>query len=123
MEDLEEQAKELKEITNDLKKTSDKLEEKNENIKKKEKQIEEKDKKLEEKDKKLEEKDEDSKSLSKIKGALAYIGDKVGAGNEQEDQENSYKHKGKEVIFDNIKKGGGSTSDDKDVKNVVVSFF
>jgi DNA repair exonuclease SbcCD ATPase subunit len=115
MEDLEEQTQELKEITNDLKETSDKIEEKNEKIKKKEKLIEEKDKKLEEKDK-------DSKSLSKIKEALVYIGDKVGAGDDNDDNDDMYEHKGKEVILDNISKEGGST-DDKDVKNIVVSFF
>ena len=51
--------------------------------------------------------------IQKIKTALKYIGDKKGGdGN----------HSEKEVILDNITKEGGNTND-KDVKNVVVSFF
>ena len=76
-----------------------------------------------EKEEKEEEKEEEKKDdkiiedIQKIKKALKYIGAKKGGENGGDD-----KHSEKEVIFDNLTKEGGNT-EDKDVKNVVVSFF
>ena len=80
--------------------------------------------KVEEENKELEEGEEEwvsvddeeestSESLKKIKKAMAYIATKDGGDNHPSK---------KDVIFDNLSKEGGTT-DDKDIKNVVVSFF
>jgi len=86
--------------------------------------VEEENKELEEENKELEEGEEEwvsvddeeestSESLKKIKKAMAYIATKDGGDNHPSK---------KDVIFDNLSKEGGTT-DDKDIKNVVVSFF
>ena len=88
------------------------------------KELEEENKELEEENKELEEGEEEwvsvddeeestSESLKKIKKAMAYIATKDGGDNHPSK---------KDVIFDNLSKEGGTT-DDKDIKNVVVSFF
>ena len=76
-------------------------------------ELEEKNKELEEE--KTNEEESTSESLHKIKKAVAYLATKDGG-----EEDNSFEHK--DVIFDNLSKEGG-TADDKDIKNVVVSFF
>ena len=52
---------------------------------------------------------------------MAYLATKDGGAEEDsKGGDNSFEHK--DVIFDNLSKEGGTT-DDKDIKNVVVSFF
>ena len=101
-----------------------KVEEENKELEEENKELEEENKELEEENKELEEGEEEwvsvddeeestSESLKKIKKAMAYIATKDGGDNHPSK---------KDVIFDNLSKEGGTT-DDKDIKNVVVSFF
>ena len=118
-EALEDNMKELEEKELEEKE----LEEKEKELEEKEKELEEKE--LEEKELEEEEKEEwisvddegesTSESLKKIKKAVAYLATKDGGK-----VDDSFEHK--DVIFDNLSKKGG-TADDKDIKNVVVSFF
>ena len=79
------------------------------------KELEEENKELEEEKNKELEEESTSESLHKIKKEVAYLATKDGG-----EEDNSFEHK--DVIFDNLSKEGG-TADDKDIKNVVVSFF
>jgi DNA repair exonuclease SbcCD ATPase subunit len=122
--ELEEKEKELEE-----KELEEKEKEKEKELEEKEKELEEKEKELEEEEKELELEEEEkeewisvddegestSESLKKIKKAVAYLATKDGGK-----VDDSFEHK--DVIFDNLSKKGG-TADDKDIKNVVVSFF
>ena len=119
-EELEEENKELEELEDNMKE----LEEEN-------KELEEENKELEEENKECKDEEEEewvrvdddeestSESLEKIKKALSHLATKDG-GDEKKSKDNSFEHN--DVIFDNLSKEGG-TADEKDIKNVVVSFF
>jgi len=121
---VEEENKELEEENKELEEENKELEEENKELEEDNKELEEENKELEEENKELEEGEEEwvsvddeeestSESLKKIKKAMAYIATKDGGDNHPSK---------KDVIFDNLSKEGGTT-DDKDIKNVVVSFF
>lgn len=129
IEEIEEKNTELKKEVEECKKDKKELKEEKNELKE---QIKEEEKKKEEEEKKKEEEEEEEwfssddenheekteKDLEKIKKAIAYIGSKKDGG---EETDNAIQHK--DVIFDNLTKGGGEINNDKDVKNVVVSFF
>jgi len=110
VDDAKEEVNRAKEEVDDVK---GELEEAKEELEEKNKELEEKNKELEEE--KTNEEESTSESLHKIKKAVAYLATKDGG-----EEDNSFEHK--DVIFDNLSKEGG-TADDKDIKNVVVSFF
>tara|TARA_Y100001935_G_scaffold254815_2_gene265164 strand:- start:10505 stop:11164 length:660 start_codon:yes stop_codon:yes gene_type:complete len=122
VEECENDKTELKEEVEECKNDKNELKESIEEYKTDKEELIEMNDKLKEKIIEKEEGEEEEKKiekdLEKIKKAIAYIGSKKGGG---EEIDNAIQHK--DVIFDNLTKGGGEKNSDKDVKNVVVSFF
>jgi len=124
-EALEDNTKELEEENNELKEENKELEEENKELEEDNKELEEENKEGKEEEEEEEEwvsvddEENTSESLEKIKKALSYLATKDG-GDEKKSEDNSFEHK--DVIFDNLSKEGGN-QDEKDIKNVVVSFF
>jgi|TARA_B110000285_G_C15057382_1_gene580369 chromosome segregation ATPase len=112
-EEVNRAKEEVEDVKGELEEAKEELEEKNKELEDENKELEEKNKELEEE--KTNEEESTSESLHKIKKAVAYLATKDGG-----EEDNSFEHK--DVIFDNLSKEGG-TADDKDIKNVVVSFF
>ena len=142
-----------KEKNDEIKELEDKLEEKEKKVKDKKREIEEKEEVIENKEKVIDGKEEVIEDKEKIiedkEGIIKYkegiienkeeeiddledeIKDLEEKHKECDDDENrdkdtkeyfSHQHKDNEIIFDNLKKEGGK-SEDKMIKNVVVSFF
>ena len=111
-EDAKEEVNLAKEVEEDAK---EEVEDVKGELEEENKELEEENKELEEEKNKELEEESTSESLHKIKKEVAYLATKDGG-----EEDNSFEHK--DVIFDNLSKEGG-TADDKDIKNVVVSFF
>ena len=118
-EALEDIMKELEEENKELEEENKELEEENKELEGKLKEEEEEEEEEDEEEEWVSVDDDEestSESLGKIKKALSYLAIKDGG----DEEDKSFEHK--DVIFDNLSKEGGTT-DDKDIKNVVVSFF
>ena len=120
---LEKKEGKIKEKEGEIEEKEKKIEEKEDNIEEKEGKIRDKEEKIEDKEEKIDDLEEEIKDLEEELEEC----EKEEGGKEEDEKEDdkgyfSHQHKDNKVIFDNLKKEGG-TSGDKNIKNVIVSFF
>ena len=102
-----------------ISKSMERFSDKEERIEEKEGKIRDKEEKIEDKEEKIDDLEEEIKDLEE---ELEECEKEEGEKEEDDKGYFSHQHKDNKVIFDNLKKEGG-TSEDKNIKNVIVSFF
>ena len=131
---LEKKEKEIKNKKRKIGEKKEVIEEKQKVINEKEDIIEEKEEIIDDKEEIIDDKeeiiDDKEEEIDDLEDEIKDLEEKHKECEEDENEKGkkdtkeyfSHQHKDNEIIFDNLKKGGG-TNEDKTIKNVVVSFF
>ncbi len=128
---LEKKEKEIKNKKKEIGEKKAEIEEKQKVINEKEEVIEEKEEEINDKEEIINDKeeiiDDKEEEIDDLEDEIKDLEEKKECEEDEKGEKDtkeyfSHQHKDNEIIFDNLKKEGG-TSEDKTIKNVVVSFF